>query len=52
MNYETIITVAVIAAFVITLAIAIKVPKFRHVFRVPEGSAGLLYPPRLVRSPQ
>ena len=43
MNYDIIITVAVVTAIFVAAITAAKLPKFRYVFRVPEGWAGLLY---------
>ncbi|MGB7746558.1 MAG: SPFH domain-containing protein [Verrucomicrobiia bacterium] len=43
MNYDNIVAVGFANASLAVAIAAVTLPKFRHVFRVPEGWAGLLY---------
>ena len=43
MNYDIIVAVGIATAFLVVAVATVKLPTFRHVFRVPEGWTGLLY---------
>ena len=43
MNYDILITIGVALGVLLAVLAALKFPRFRHAFLVPEGYAGLLY---------